>query len=114
MILGILLGLLSVMLMISLAISTFMFIKYKELSIKLQMNDSQVYINLDSIKSQLSIFNMFKEQTLAKMIQLENTLAFSQPKEGDITGNDEIRKINEEQFKAFEEEYLKALEERSL
>lgn len=103
MILGILLGLLSAMLLISLAVSVFIYVKFSEIKMK-----------LEDFKSQIDIFKMFKEQTLVEIIQLKNGLSFIQPKEEDVLGPDQIKKINDDQDLAFEEEYLKALEARSL
>ena len=103
MILGILLGLLSSMLLISLAVSVFIYVKFSEINMK-----------LNEFKSSISVLNMFKEQTLAEIIQLKNNSAFASVKADEALNPDLIKKINEAQDSAFEEEYLRALEARSL
>ena len=103
MILGILLGLLSSMLLISLAVSVFIYVKLSELNMK-----------LNEFKSQINILNMFKEQTLAEVIQLKNNSALASIKEEEVIDPEMLKKINQAQDLAFEEEYLKALEARSL
>lgn len=103
MILGILLGLLSSMLLISLSISVFIYVKFSEINMK-----------LNEFKSSMSVLNMFKEQTLAEIIQLKSNSAFAAVKDEDVLNPETLQKINKAQELAFEEEYLKALEARSL
>ena len=103
MILGILLGLLSSMLLISLAVSVFMYVKL-----------SEIKLLISSLEEKSKVFSMFKEQALAEIIQLKTTVTTSLPKLDDLMSDADIKKMNGEYNQEFEAEYLKILEERSL
>lgn len=103
MILGILLGLLSAMLLISLAVSVIIYVKFNEINMHMQ-----------EFRRQLEVFRMFKEQTLVEITQLKMGTVANLPEESESLTPEEIKKINDAQNLAFEMEYLKALEAKSL
>lgn len=97
MVLGILLGLMSGMLLASLAISGYLHNKNTYFTIKLA-----------ELSKKIEILDMFKEQTLVEL----NRLAF-QTVESD-TPKEELDKMLEKESKRFDEEYLDNLAPRGL